>query len=123
MSVLSAAELTAIRADIANMLPDTGYILEVTAYTPDGMGGQTAVYGTATGGTVVYRLDPIRGRESEAGGAVNPFHTFVLTLEYDVTIAETNRFKAADGTQFAVTSVDEDGKSWKASVRAFVERV
>ena len=53
MSVLSAAELTAIRGDITNMLPDTGYILEVTAYTPDGMGGQTAVYGTATGGTVL----------------------------------------------------------------------
>ena len=64
MSVLSAAELAVIRADIANMLPDTGFILE-QAYTHDGMGGMTETWGTATGGTVVYRLDPIRGRESE----------------------------------------------------------
>jgi hypothetical protein len=122
MSVLSAAELAAIRADVLTMLPDTGFVLE-SALTPDGMGGWTDVWGTATGGTVVYRLDPVRGQESVAGAAVQPFHTFVLTLPYNATITASNRFQATDGSTWAVKSVDEPGKSWIASVRAYVERV
>ena len=120
MTALSSTELAAIRTDIAQLLPDTGHVLSVTN-TSDGMGGFTETWGTATA-SVAYRLDPLRGREQLAGGAVDAFHTFQLTLAHSVTITTANRFKAADGTQFAVVSVDPE-KSWKASTRAVVERV
>jgi SPP1 family predicted phage head-tail adaptor len=115
--MLTADELTAIRADVARLLPDTGYVLSLTQ-TSDGQGGFTETWGTAT--TTTYRLDPVRGQEQQAGAALQPYHTFTLTLPYSVTVTPAQRFQAADGTRYAITSVD-GAKSWKASTRATVE--
>lgn len=121
--MLSNAELTAIRADINQLLPDTGYILSVSN-TPDGAGGVSESVGTAS--TVSYRLDPKTstyysdGSESVKAGALMPFHSFMLTLPYDTNINTNNRFKDKDGNIYNVISVD-DPKSWIASVRCMVE--
>ena len=116
--VLSSSDLAQIRADVLDLLPDTGYILSSSS-TPDGAGGYTETWGTA--GTVTYRLDPLRQREQVIGGAVTPFHSFILTLPYNTTIEPEYIFKASDGQQYNVIGVD-DGKSWQASVRCMVER-
>jgi len=122
---LTAKELSAIRTDINGLLPDTGYILAGTQ-TNDGMGGGTIAWGTVAGGTVSCRLDPkstygAAGNEQVTSGALQPFHSFVLTLPYDTTITTKNKF-VVNGQTYNITSVDTD-KSWKASVRAYLERI
>lgn len=119
MTFLSDAELAAIRADVLNLLPDTCNLLTVTN-TSDGQGGFTQTWGTVDT-CVKCRLDPIRGSEQIAGEAIRPFHTFVLTLPYDVTITEQYRVEIGTYT-YNVTSIDPN-KSWRASVRAYVEVV
>lgn len=119
---LTAAELADIRAAINELLPDTGYIITVTN-TPDGQGGQTESYGTSSG--IACRLDQkvltdLKSGEMMVGGAINPFHTFMLTLPSSATITTDHRF-LLNNTTYNVKSVDKD-KSWTASVRCFVER-
>lgn len=116
--LLSDAELTAIRADIANMLPGTAYVLSVTRAS-DGAGWFTETWGTA--GTVSCRLDPLRGHEQVSGGAVSPFHQFVLTLPWTSTLTTENRVTVG-GITYSVISVDA-AKTWKASTRAVVEKL
>jgi head-tail adaptor len=121
MPALSSDELTAIRNDIAELLPDTdGAVLSVTQ-TSDGMGGFTETWGTATG-SLSYRLDPLRGVENEAGGGLQPFHGWQLTLPHDTTITTANRFEDGSGNQYNVIEVDTP-KSWRASVRVRLEAV
>jgi SPP1 family predicted phage head-tail adaptor len=115
--MLTTDELTAIRADVARLLPETGYLLSLTQIS-DGQGGFTETWGTAT--TTPYRLDPVRAQEQLSGAALQPYHTFTLTLPYSVTVTPAQRFQAADGTRYAITAVD-GSKSWKASTRATVE--
>ena len=122
---LTTEELTSIRNDIDDLLPDTGYVIEVTE-TPDGMGGNTEGTAVATDGTVTYRLDPeteqrLRVSETITGRSLQPYHRFVLTLPYDTTITSNNRFLGASADYYNITSVDDD-KSWRASVRCYVER-
>lgn len=125
MTFLNNKELASIRSDVNNLLPDTGYIITVTN-TPDGFGGYTTGTAMATNGTVTCRLDPevktvLKSGEALAGGMIEPFHRFVLTLPYNTAITTDNQFLLGT-TLYNVMSVDSD-KSWKASVRAFVERV
>lgn len=121
MSQLSARELAEIRAGIADLLPGTCHILTPTQ-TPDGQGHWTTSWGTVSGGTAVpCRLDPVSARELQAGDAVQPFHSYWLTLPYDTTISENNRVTIGTVT-YEVTSVDTT-KSWIGSIRAFVEIV
>ena len=122
---LTTKELTSIRADVNDLLPDTGYIITV-AETADGMGGNSEGTSIAAGGTTSYRIDPetfqrLRSGEMVYSGALQPFHKFILTLPYDTTITTNNRFLGKDGDYYNVVSIDDD-KSWIASVRAFVER-
>lgn len=118
MSALSDADMAAIRADIAQLLPDTCNILSVSQ-TPDGQGGVNQTWGTASA-AVACRLDPSRGRDQLIGGAVRPFYGFILTVPYDTTLTTAQRIEANSET-FAVVSVDA-GKSWAGSKRALLER-
>jgi len=117
----SAAELAQIQAAIeAVSFPGSGgNILSVTR-TSDGQGGFTETWGTATA-NLNYRLDPVRGQEQLAGGAILPQFTYVLSLPHGTTITEANRFET-DADTYAVRSVDAD-KSWSGQVRAYVERI
>lgn len=119
MTALSAAELAQIRADINTLLPDTCNILTRTL-TPDGQGGNSEAWGTATA-SVACRLDPIRGREVVVGENMQPFHNYMLTLPHGTSIDEGGRVEVSTDT-FTVVSVDAT-KSWSASVRAEVERL
>ena len=119
---LTAAELASIRADIAELLPDTCIIITVTN-TADGQGGYTQ--GTAAAGTVDCRLDAkiinsLRSSERLAAGGIQPFHQFILTVPYDTNITPDNIVQK--GTEvYNVISVDAD-KSWKGAVRVILER-
>ena len=121
---LTTAELAEIRSAINELMPDTCTLLTRTN-TSDGEGGFTEAWGTASA-NVPCRLDSklgvieTKGQERLTAGAVNYFHTYVLTLPYNTTITEQYRV-LMDGEYYQVKSVDYD-KSWIASVRAFVER-
>ncbi len=123
---LTTKELTSIRNDIEDLLPDTGYVLENTG-TSDSMGHKPQIWGIVAGGTTAYRIDPeiigpLQAKERIGGAGIMPFHTFILTLPHDTTILTENRFKDAGDIEYNITSIDGN-KSWKGSVRCFVERI
>jgi hypothetical protein len=113
-----ADELAGMREAIGSLLPDTCYILAGTV-TPDGFGGSTQSWGTAS--TVDCRLDMQDGSEQLAGGAIQPFIRYMLSLPYDAVITESNRV-SVNGLTFTVTSVNA-GQSWSAVKRAVLEKV
>ena len=123
MTWMTTHEIAQMRADVLSMLPDTCSILSV-AYTRDGEGGLTEVWGTATP-SVKCRIDfdtqQSYGREVIVGGAIQPFTRVVLSMPYDTTLATTNRI-LADGNTYAVKSTNA-GQSWIVAVRAELERV
>jgi SPP1 family predicted phage head-tail adaptor len=114
MTALTAAELTQMRTDVNNLMPDTCNILSLTN-TSDGQGGFSEAWGTATAG-IKCRIDKRSGRESVAAGAVQTFGTWVMTLPSDTTITSAHRVEHGSET-YNVVHVDSD-KSWLASVRA-----
>lgn len=119
--MIDTAMLAAMRDAIEQMLPDTCNILSVT-YTPDGMGGQTEAWGTATAG-VSCRLDLVTRdlNEMVKGGAVNPYPQYMLSVPYDTTLAVENRIQHNSIT-YAVVKVNTS-QSWKAVTRAVLELV
>lgn len=116
---LSLSDLTEMRRLILDLLPDTCDILSMTKVS-DGQGGQTTTWAAASSG-VACRLDMQQGREMVAGGALQPFTSFVLSLPYDTAIATTNRVTHNDVT-YAVTSVNNN-QSWIAVKRVMLELV
>lgn len=119
MSWLTDNELAQMRADIANLLPDTCSILSV-AYTSDGEGGWSEAWGTATA-SVACRIDFKMGREVVVGGAVQPFTRVILSLPYNTALSTNDRILSG-GNTYAVKSVN-NGQSWIVAVRAELERV
>lgn len=118
MTMLSAAELTQMRADLVTLLPDTCNILSVSL-APDGQGGMTETWGTAYA-SVSCRLDPIRGSENVTAANLQDFHAYQLTVPYDTTLTEQNRV-VHGGVTYNIVTVGAD-KSWPISRRARVER-
>jgi head-tail adaptor len=108
-------ELTRIRADISELMPDTGYILTVTR-TSDGGGGWTDSWGTAS--TVTCRVDYTRGVEVQAGGAIQPKRQLVATVPYSTVVTTENRFQF-NATAFAISSVNAG--SWQTCKRLMLE--
>jgi hypothetical protein len=121
---LTAAELSEIRAAVLELMPDTCTLLTLTN-TSDGEGGHSQTWGTASA-NVPCRLDSkvsaieMKGKEMLGAGAIQYFHTYMLTLPGTAVITEQYRV-LKDGEYYQVKSVDYD-KSWIASVRCFVER-
>jgi len=116
---LTTAELSSIRTAINDLLPGTCNILSCTSIS-DGEGGYSETWGTASS-NVACRIDPIRGKEQVAAGAVQAFYQHVLTLPYNATLDESKRIEIGTAL-YSVISVDY-GKSWNASTRAIVERL
>lgn len=113
---LSAGELDAIRADIAQMLPDT-CVLYTQSYIPDGMGGGTIGWNVA--GTVACRLDRKTGYEKLAADAARPYGEWMLTIPHNATISVDMRV-VHGGETYDVVAVNDD-KSWRDCIRAEVE--
>lgn len=117
--MIDDSELSMLRSDVLATLPDRCDILSATLAS-DGMGGMVASWGTATA-NVRCRLDTFRGAEQVRGEAMRPYHTYVVTLPYDVSLTTAQRI-SIDSTVYSVTSVDP-GKSWDITRRAYVERI
>jgi SPP1 family predicted phage head-tail adaptor len=117
-SLLSPAELAQMRADLETLLPDTCVISNVT-YASDGAGGWTPTW--TAGGTVACRLDPIRGSEQIAGGAIEAFNGYIMTLPYNAVIVPASRV-TVNSTDYNVVSVTI-GDSWKLDTRCQIERI
>jgi SPP1 family predicted phage head-tail adaptor len=115
---LTNAELDRLRADIADLLPDTCVISGVS-YASDGAGEWIPTWAAA--GTVDCRVDPSNGIETLAGGAIQSFHRYTLTLPYDAPITTANRV-IIGGTTYNVISVTA-GDSWKLDTRAQIEKL
>lgn len=123
MSALDTAMLTAMRAAIAELLPDTCSVITLTR-TADGMGGHVDTRATAT--AINCRLDVVTGREQIgreqiAGGGLQPFTSYMLSLPYDATVVTQNEI-LHNGNNYAVKSVNQS-QSWKAVVRVELEKL
>lgn len=117
--MITSAELTQMRVDILDLLPDTCALLTVT-HSSDGQGGNTDTWGTATA-SVACRLDQKKASEVIVSAGVRPFSGWMLTLPYNTTINEQYRIEHG-GNTYNVISVDGD-KSWSVTIRAEVDRV
>jgi len=120
MTAISSAELTQMRSDVEQLMPDKCNILSVVRAS-DGMGGFTETWGTVTA-NARCRLDKVRGVEKVTGGALSPYSRWMLTLPYDATVTAANRIEHGGNTYAVVDPSDED-KSWRVSVRCEVEKV
>jgi head-tail adaptor len=116
--MVSASELSAMRDAIEGLLPDTCYILSGTA-TADGQGGVTTSWGTT--GTAICRLDMVEGREQLAGGAIQSYLKYMLSLPFDTSLLPTNRIAIGSST-YEVKSINL-GQSWSAVARVELEKV
>lgn len=118
---LTAKELAQIRADCAELFPDTCSILAVTR-TSDGAGGWSESAGTITGGTAVpCRLDfPNPGKEAVENGSITPFKTGMVSMAWDKAITTDNQILIS-GVTYNVTGVNTS-QSWIGVTRCSVER-
>ena len=123
MSAIDTAMLTAMRDAIGDLLPDTCNILTVT-FTPDGMGGNTEAWGTASS-SIACRVDMASGQnagmEVITADSLRPYTTYILSIPYDTTIAEDDRVEHS-GATYAVKSVNTE-QSWMAVKRCQMEVV
>ena len=123
---LTVSELTDIRADIADLMPDTCTIRQI-AYANDAIGAPARSFSDRATG-VSCRLDPVdsitlTGKEivSSKKNYIITEGMFVLTLPHDTTIEETDRVLHS-GITYEVVHVDDD-KSWQASVRCVLKTI
>ena len=115
---LSAAELAQIRANILELLPDTGNILSLTNIS-DGQGGWTQ--GTVIAGTVACRMEAISGGEALSVDQLKPYSRYMLTLAHDTAITEQNKWQYGSNVYNVVNANDD--QSWIGCKRAIVEKI
>ena len=118
MSAIDTTMLASMREAISQLLPDTCQVITVTN-TPDGQGGQTQTFGTAS--AVAFRLDMTSGREQVTGAALQPFTAYKGSLPYDTTVASGNLI-LHNSVRYAVTSVNNN-QSWIAVRRVDLELI
>jgi len=120
---LTAAELTAIRADVEDLLPDTCTLQYMTEARNE-IGEAVKTY-TNRGTAIKCRLDPIPEIGWEVLGGfmdvVKYTGKFILTLMHDQAVALNDR-AIIDGEIFEVDHMDPE-KSYRASVTCIVEKV
>lgn len=119
---ITTAELTQMRADVQDLMPDICNLLTATN-TPDGYGGVTSAWGTATA-SVKCRIDNASntayGEQMVANG-IQPFNRWILSVPYGTAMTEAMRVEIGTNT-YNVTMVDVD-KSWPVVERAVLEAV
>ncbi len=117
MSAIDTGMLAAMRDAIGQLLPDTCRIITIT-HAADGQGGMTDTRGTAS--SIDCRLDVISGREQIAGGALQPFTSYVLSVPYDTEITTLQEVLHSSIT-YSVVSVNTSA-SWNAVKRVQLEK-
>lgn len=123
---LTSDELSDIRDDVGDLMPDTCTISLVTE-TADTIGYPARVY-TTRASNVTCRMDPITSTSltgieyvSKQKNYIVTEGMYMLTLPHGTTIQETDRVTYNSQT-FDVEHVDDD-KSWRASVRCLVKKI
>ncbi len=105
MSLLTAKELTDIRAEVEKMLPGTCTIMDRST-TRDAIGGGTATWGTASA-DVLCKLAPERAMVGGLGGQVSVYTGWVLSVPFDQAVTAGQRV-VYDSDNFEVVSVEDD---------------
>lgn len=119
---LSDDDLTRMRAQVADLLPDTA-VIAAPGWSSDGAGGGTVTHTPVSGGTVACRLDPLpklQMTQEVAGGEVLTVK-YVFTAPYDAPLDVDYRVTVA-GEAYEVIHLDID-HSWRVSRRAIVAAV
>jgi len=122
---LSDTELTTIRSDVEELLPDTCTIQQ-SVITNNAVGEPVRTY-SARAENVPCRIDPeivMQNAFEYLGGfsdVVKANSGFRLTVAHDQTVEITDRV-VCNGETYEVVAVDP-GKSWKASTRATLSKV
>lgn len=119
MPAIDTNMLAAMRAAIAELLPDTCTI-NAMVETSDGEGGIT-VAGSAIATAVACRMDTKQGREIVSGGAVQAFISYMLSIPYDQAMQEDYQV-VHNNITYAVKSINTD-QSWIAVKRVDLERL
>lgn len=120
--MLTSSDLSGMREAIEALFPDTCNILTATE-TPDGFGGVSQSWGTASA-SVACRVDIVsRTNKDElvAGASLRAFQETVISLPYDTVISATNRVEHG-GYTYDVKATNTD-QSWVAVRRATLERI
>src|SRR5688572_1046755 len=89
---LTTAQLTLMRAQVEQLLPDTA-IIQAPTNTPDSMGGISVSYTAVAGGTVSCRLDPTtKATQLQVYQARETLtKMYQLTMPYDAPLATDYR--------------------------------
>lgn len=117
---LITAQLTRMRAEAENLLPDSCTIQSVVN-TNDGAGGWTEAWPDVA--TVACRLDPIIARTRVEIEAAREARTTIyqLTVPWDTNITGENQV-VHEGVVYQVAEV-HPVRSWRVVLRAIVIRV
>ena len=115
---LPDAELTQIRLDLEQNLPDQCNILSLTR-TNDSQGGWSEPWGTV-GTSIACRLDFIGGAEAVTAGALVPYTRAIVTLPQSTAITAQNKIEHG-GNTYTVQAVNLG--SWLGVKRATVQKV
>ena len=122
MTWLTDDDLTQMRADVAELLPDTA-VISAPAWVSDGAGGGSQTYTAVAGGTVACRLDPLpklQMAQEVAGGEILTVK-YILTVPYGAPLAVDYRVTTG-GSTYEMVHLDID-HSWRVSRRAIVAAV
>lgn len=122
MSLVSSARLTQMRARVAQTLPGTAVIAQLTP-TDDGGGDWSESFTPVNGGTVACRLDPL-GRQITARMVAEQEALKVryqLTVPYDAPL-DTGYRVTIDSENYEIIELDRD-HHWNVARRAIVSRV
>ena len=109
--MLTADELTQMRADAAEALPGTA-IIQTQAETSDGGGGVTVAWTAA--GTVDCRIAPLTGTEREMGDRISSDADYLITLPHNASVTTNSRIVAGGGT-YSVEAIRD--RSWNVTTR------
>ena len=119
MPGITVSQLSFMRNQVAEMLPDSGTVLTRTL-TSDGQGGNSETWAGTT--SIDCRVDVVNGRERLQGGGYKSYQKTILTLPYNATITPGSRF-AYLSDQYNVVAVSGSDRSWNVSVRAELEKI
>ena len=103
---LSTLELTQLRAEAEDYLPDTCTLQTVTR-TSDGMGSWTETYSN-TYTSIPCRVWQQTGGERDVAGRMSEVTRWVLNVPYDQTIDATMRV-VHDGKTYQVNDINDTG--------------
>jgi len=115
-------QLADMRAQVIELLPDTGVISQ-PGYVADGAGGGSVAYTPVTGGTVPVRLDPYTLRNADKVLATREglIIEYICTFPYNAPVAADYQV-AVNGHTYQLIGLETE-HSWNVSRRAYVSRV